>query len=89
MMPGNHGQNSGHGWKAPCWAFVDQKLMESYHYRLHECYEMSLADIEVHFAKLAPTVSEPDWFVSSVRGAPDVKTKLLALRRMMGGSSNG
>lgn len=65
------------------WAFVDQKLMETFSYTLPQLWELTLPEIATHMEKLTPTCAEPEWFVKAWRGAKTDREKLEALAVMM------
>lgn len=71
-------------WSAPNFAIIDQHLMREFNYKLWECKELSLPDLELHFAKLGSTVVEPEWFVLGIRRAQTVFEKLQLLKKFMG-----
>ncbi len=84
-IPGVLGDVGGYAkdeWRPPNFAYVFQRIMETYGLSLRECGDLTLADIATLCAKMSPTVSEPDWFVTSVRTAKTVRQKLLALHRL-------
>lgn len=85
-MPGlNAGRQTGS--RGPTnWAYIDQKLMEAFSYKITDCWELTIPEVAVHLEKLGPTVSEPEWFVKGWRNrATTDLERLNMLARMMEG----
>ncbi len=76
-------QTGGDG-RPTSWAWIDQRIMEAYGYRLWECWELTLPEVAVHIQKLLPTTTEPEWFVKGWRKGRG-KERLLALKRLTDG----
>jgi hypothetical protein len=76
--------SEGRDERAPNWAYIDQKLMEAYSYKIADLWELTLPEVSVHLEKLLPKVSEPQWFIDAWRKAKTGREKAMAMKRLMG-----